>query len=171
MTIQDWGSIGEMIGAIATIATLVYLAIQIRGNTIVAETSAVQSMLDGGRDRTAKHISGNPELADIVGRGLSSLDNLDDSERLQLYFFVIEQTLQAQNVMNLHEKNLVSDVDYQAWLDWATAFLRTPGGKALWPEISVVITPDISRVLENELARNPDLPSLLESAPVFDRRK
>ncbi|MEZ5491118.1 MAG: hypothetical protein R3F50_12480 [Gammaproteobacteria bacterium] len=33
MAIQDWGSIGELIGALATIATLVYSAIQVRGNT------------------------------------------------------------------------------------------------------------------------------------------
>ena len=31
MTIQDLGSIGELVAAIATIATLAYLAIQIRG--------------------------------------------------------------------------------------------------------------------------------------------
>ena len=171
MTIQDWGSIGELVGAIATVATLIYLAVQIRVNTLIAETSAVQSMLDGGRDRTAKHISGNPELADIVGRGLSSIDSLDESEKLQLYFFIVEQTLQAQNVMNLHAKKLVSDIDYQAWLDWATCILRTPGGKVLWPQIAVCITPDISEILTNELARNTDSLSLLEIAPIFDRRK
>ena len=33
MTLQDLGSIGELVGALATIATLVYLAIQIRANT------------------------------------------------------------------------------------------------------------------------------------------
>jgi len=33
ITIQDLGSIGELIAAIATIATLAYLAIQIRQNT------------------------------------------------------------------------------------------------------------------------------------------
>jgi hypothetical protein len=171
MSIQDWGSIGELIGALATLATLVYLAIQIRGNNLIVKTSALQSMLDGGRDRTAKHVAGNPELADIVGRGLSSLDNLDDSEKLRLYFFVVEQTLQAQNVMEFHASKLVSDLDYQAWLDWATCILRTPGGKELWPQISVVITPGISEVLEKELQRTSDLPSLLEIAPIFDRRK
>ena len=47
MTIQDWGSVGELVGAIATVATLVYLAIQIRTNTRIAKTSALQSMLAG----------------------------------------------------------------------------------------------------------------------------
>jgi hypothetical protein len=50
MTIQDWGSAGELIGAIATVATLAYLAVQLRINTQIAKTSALQSMLAGGRD-------------------------------------------------------------------------------------------------------------------------
>ena len=33
MTIQELGSLGEFIAAIATLATLVYLAVQIRQNT------------------------------------------------------------------------------------------------------------------------------------------
>jgi len=170
MNLSDWGVVADIVSAAGIIITLVYLAIQIRGNTVIAKTSALQSMLDGGRDRTAKHVAGNSELADIVGRGLSSLDNLEEKEKLRLYFFVIEQTLQAQNVMQFHESGLVSKIDYQAWLDWATAILRTPGGRELWPQISVVITPDISKVLKEELLKTNDLPSLLEIAPIFDRR-
>ena len=33
MTIQEWGAIGELIGAVAVVASLVYLAVQIRQNT------------------------------------------------------------------------------------------------------------------------------------------
>ena len=33
MTLQDWGSIGELVGAIAVVITLIYLAKQIRLNT------------------------------------------------------------------------------------------------------------------------------------------
>ena len=33
MTIQDWGAVSEIVGAIAVIITLIYLAVQIRQNT------------------------------------------------------------------------------------------------------------------------------------------
>ena len=33
MTIQDWGAIGEILGAIGVIATLLYLAVQLKQNT------------------------------------------------------------------------------------------------------------------------------------------
>ena len=37
MTIQDWGAIGEIVGAVAVVVTLVYLAKQIRQNTHAME--------------------------------------------------------------------------------------------------------------------------------------
>ncbi|HVH18917.1 MAG TPA: hypothetical protein VNF72_11495 [Myxococcota bacterium] len=49
MTLQDLGSIGEIVGAIATVATLIYLAIQIRANTSAVQSAAAQS--SGGRAR------------------------------------------------------------------------------------------------------------------------
>jgi len=33
MTIQDWGAIGELVGGVAVIVTLIYLALQVRQNT------------------------------------------------------------------------------------------------------------------------------------------
>lgn len=39
MTIQDLGSIGEIVAGLATVTTLVYLAIQIRANTSPRQTS------------------------------------------------------------------------------------------------------------------------------------
>jgi hypothetical protein len=39
MTIQDWGAIGEVIGALAVVVTLIYLGKQIRQNTIAMQES------------------------------------------------------------------------------------------------------------------------------------
>jgi hypothetical protein len=49
ITLEQLGSIGELIAAIATVATLAYLALQIRQNTHVlqnAETRGIQDDAD-----------------------------------------------------------------------------------------------------------------------------
>jgi hypothetical protein len=46
MTIQDLGSIGELIAAIATVLTLVYLAAQIRQNTQTVRSSTLHQNTD-----------------------------------------------------------------------------------------------------------------------------
>ena len=45
MNIQDLGSLGEFIAAIATLGTLIYLAIQIRQNNLIAKEQAHYHML------------------------------------------------------------------------------------------------------------------------------
>lgn len=46
MTISELGSIGELIGAVATVATLLYLALQIRANTHQAKYNAINDIID-----------------------------------------------------------------------------------------------------------------------------
>ena len=45
MTIQDWGAIGEIAGALLVGFTLIYLAIQLRQNTVSVETSALSGWI------------------------------------------------------------------------------------------------------------------------------
>ena len=170
MTIQDWGSVGELVGAIATVATLVYLAIQIRTNTRIAKTSALQSMLAGSRDHFLKHMYADGEVCDIMTRGFNSTDELDQNEKTRFTCFIIEQVLQMQDIMQRHDAGLVTYTDHLAWLEWTCLLLRTPGGREVWPQVSSVTTPTINGILNAHLRENPDAPSVLEVMPVFDRR-
>ncbi len=42
MTLEDLGNIGEFVGAVGVVVTLVYLAVQIRRNTISVRASTFQ---------------------------------------------------------------------------------------------------------------------------------
>ena len=46
MTLEALGNLGDLIGGIGVIVTLIYLAIQIRQNTIEVRNAAVQRMLE-----------------------------------------------------------------------------------------------------------------------------
>lgn len=170
MAIEQLSGIAEILGAVATIAGLLFLSIQVRDNTRVTKTSTLASMLEDARDRTAGQLCSDPEVSDIVARGVSSIDLLDKKEQLRFTFFVMETVLHMQNVMQLHEARLLTKIDYLAWLDWTGAILRTPGARAIWPQVAAVITPNIARVLKTHLEESPESPMLLDLMPVFDRR-
>lgn len=50
MTIQDWGAIGELVGALAVVVTLAYLATQIRYARMAATDASRQSRAEGVRE-------------------------------------------------------------------------------------------------------------------------
>ena len=65
MSIQDLGSIGELIAAVATIATLAYLAIQMRQNTRALTSSTFQE-ISNDMSVSSQAVSTNPELSAVV---------------------------------------------------------------------------------------------------------
>ena len=65
LTIQDLGSLGEFLGSIAVLATLIYLALQTRQNTL-----AISAQVDAARVSTSIHlqlaIAASPELMEAL---------------------------------------------------------------------------------------------------------
>jgi len=82
---MDWdaiGAMGEIVGAIAVVATLGYLAVQIRHNT---RASAVEAKLatTGMLTEFVNMLIADPQLNDLFMRGRTSTKNLskDESQR------------------------------------------------------------------------------------------
>ena len=82
VTIQDLGSIGEFVAAIATLATLVYLALQIRQNTRSVQLSALEANVQAG-NRVRELLIMDEGLSDLHSKGLQGYSQLDRAERLR----------------------------------------------------------------------------------------
>jgi hypothetical protein len=85
VTIQDLGSIGKLVAAVATIITLIYLATQIRQNTHSVATSIYDSAMSGFNEHN-RWVIGNEKLSSILYRGFMDSDDLDEEERFRLNF-------------------------------------------------------------------------------------
>ncbi len=73
------GAVGEILGALAVVITLVYLSIQLRQNTKALHSTATQS----AHDQTTgayRALSLEESLADIWVRGVRDPDSLSDTE-------------------------------------------------------------------------------------------
>lgn len=171
MTIQDWAAISEVIGAIATVATLIYLTFELRANTKSNQVSSIQYMLDGARDRIITPNIVNEEVANLMSRGMATPSELTSTQRVRFLWCLTEHVLQLQNVLNLRNQDVLSEFDYQTWLLYVGAFIRTPGGQELWPECSKVVSHDVTAALDQHLRDQPSLPSLIELWPTLDARR
>jgi len=86
-TAQLLGNFGELVGAIAVVATLIYLAIQINHNTRAVKASVLEATGSRSMD-LAKFVANDPELSRIVITAMATSTELEeiDSFRLQLIF-------------------------------------------------------------------------------------
>ena len=88
MSFEDLGNLGELVAAIATVATLGYLALQLKQNTKALRSQTFQqSSMD--MSLTANAISSNGELAEIVVKASENFDNLSPQERIRFHFWMV----------------------------------------------------------------------------------
>lgn len=129
---MDWqavSAIGEMIGAIAVLVTLVYVAVQIRQNTAAVATATYESVLAGWNDVTMV-VASNPELARIAFHGMYSPDTLSENDAIQFSFLMRSVCNQWLKLLRLKQSGALSDADWAVFAGEAPQVLGTPGGRA-----------------------------------------
>ena len=88
MNIQDLGSIGELVAALATLLTLGYLAIQLKQNTSALKSQTFQqSSMD--MSLTANSVSSDGELAKIIIKAENGMVALTSDEKLRFHFWML----------------------------------------------------------------------------------
>ena len=82
VTIEELGSLGEVIGAVATIATLAYLAVQIRQNGKLVAASIADSHRDAYNE-LSRVLGSNSQAARVYRAGVEDRSSLSPEETIQ----------------------------------------------------------------------------------------
>ena len=160
-------AVAEIIGLAVLIATVAYLAIQVRDSNKIARADSLQSILDGQRDRSIIPWIVNPEIADVFAAGLNSFESLSASDQRRCYLAVLDMILQMQNVLQLREKGLITEVEYRAWIAFSASLVVTPGGNHIWGLLKKQLTPTVANAIDEYISANPDAPSFSDINPLF----
>jgi hypothetical protein len=94
VSLEDLGNLGEFVGAMAVVITLVYLALQIRQNTAhlsqntrTVQLAALEANVESG-NRVRELLILNPEVAELYLKGLQGYSQLERPERLRFGMLV-----------------------------------------------------------------------------------
>lgn len=167
MELENIYYIGQTVAVIMIFASLIFVGVQLRQSKRATQMASLQSVLDGCRDRFFVPGYTDPDLLRMMAAGLSDMNSLNADEKRKFNFLLFDQCFQMQNVMQLHEHQTISAVDFEAWLYYVASLFKCPGGREMWPYIKTTITPTVSDLIENYLAKNADHPSYLELNPLF----
>ena len=153
MTIEELGSLGELIAAVATVATLGYLALQIRRSNAIASAEAQRS---ASAAPATIAIAEDADLARIFSQGLQDRASLSPDEviRFDLIFGNLmgsfASALVDQLTFGTYRKDSVADQGHNVRI-----FLSTPGGADWWKVHHGTLAPAFQRFVEKNVVRNP----------------
>jgi hypothetical protein len=157
MTIQDLGSVGELVAAIATVATLIYLSIQIRSSNRLARAEASRTP-NSDLNRINASFGVDPLFRAAMRRVLAGAERVElepDERTLMDYYMISLTNIQEQLAREVREGILDPDA-----LDFGGAGLFSlPYYRTSWP----IYRPFLSSVFVEDFERRYDLDASIEA--------
>jgi hypothetical protein len=165
MNRQAIGAVGELIGGIAVVVSLVYLAIQIRQNTRQIQENITAVRL-ARRDEMQqlfsrfRHLVSTPENRDLYLQGCQDYDALARPERFH-FGLLLQEFLFCYEAMflNLQEDVYPRDAWDHGQSKLLNAVLSQPGVQTWWERNSLMFLPEfvaeIDRLENREGAVQP----------------
>jgi hypothetical protein len=135
MTLQDLSSIGEIVGAIAVVVSLVYLAIQVRQNTReIRENSEVNRLMlqenfVSGQQHVLLGMAQDPEFYRVWREGTQNPHGISEEDRERFGMMLYSQMyryhlmLQARSVEPLEYRRAILQIERLA---------QVPGFRSWW---------------------------------------
>lgn len=152
MTLTELGNVGELIGGIAVIGSLIYLARQVRQAT---QSQRTESFLAGlGRvNDWYRSISNNGDLARIYLDGCADFAALDRDDRVRFHALLMEVLVVCEMMYRLGEGRLLNAPTLSAVTRFISDMFEHPGVGAWWREQGrVVFTEDFRLYVEHAAA-------------------
>ena len=153
MTIQDLGSIGELIAAIATIATLVYLAAQIGQNTRALRSSTFQG-ISNQMAQNVEPILIHSDIAPLLLKGMADLGSLSPEDRLRFSSLLV-MSLRRMEAVHVHAQLGSIDMDLIRGFERSLfSLLQSPGAAEWWSTAKATFNGPFSAHVDSWLAEN-----------------
>jgi hypothetical protein len=154
MNWEALGAVAELVGALGVIATLGYLAVQIRQNTAVVRTSSFQDLIAATSNFNTAIVQ-NAEVAEIYRRGIEGLADLSETEKVRFHGLMSELFNVAQVSYQLQKRGLIDDQLSNGYLTSFSNLLREPGVREWWLSARIWWHEDFQTFIDEKL-RKPD---------------
>lgn len=148
------GAVAEIIGAVAVVATLLYLAVQIRQANRQDLLGSFQHLYDT-TNSFCRMIADSEDLAEIVSRGRESYAELSDEDRMRFD----HAHLHLLNIIESHLFQLQrADMDtrYRDWAvqnlaEIASAYFGFPGSREFWKNAESFFDTDVRKLVNDNI--------------------
>ena len=150
MTLSDLAAIGSFISGIGVLVSLIYLAFQVRQNTMSHRATAYQSRLEFLRDQF--QASMDPEMMALRLRVEAGDENLTELE-CELYLTQgMSWFIGNDHLVWLHANKILDDAQFQSEENVLLGRMTEPGTRATWSLYRLLASPALRKRLDQYMA-------------------
>lgn len=143
MDLSTLANLGEFIGGMFVVVSLVYLAHQVRQNTRSLQAENYARLLDR-MSTLQSRLAVEPELNRLVVLGCQDVGRLTDSERIRFAWALYELFGAAEFMYHQSRTGSLPDVVWARWEASIGWWLSHPGVRAWWRAKPAPLTKDFT---------------------------
>ena len=152
MNWEALGAIGELLGGLVVIVSVVYLARQIRQSNRHAEASTELSWMHGLNEIWDRW--SDETTTETIRKGLADFDALSRNEQVRFQMQVGALVNHCLAAEQLWQRQLIASETRDAAVDTLARILRTPGGRRYW-EFDAQASPEMPALMREIETRSP----------------
>ena len=152
--LEALGAIGSFIGGIGVVVSVVYLAFQIKLNTISNRSQSYQLAISSISE-WSRQVGLDKDATRIIRVGVMGLSALDENERAQFSYLLVSL---LRNFENIHHQFDNGTISKETWLGWSNriiVFLSQPGAKEWWDKSQDSYSPRFRTYVDEAKSRAP----------------
>ena len=131
MDLKKLALIAEIVGGIAIVVSVLYLAFEISQNTANLKAANAMSFAAEINVRRFARVE-NAELDALIRKGQSAPDSLSDEERSRFMSYVLVRLTLLDNLLFMADSDLLPAGYAETILPGYCGSLRAPGYRAIW---------------------------------------
>jgi len=145
------GAIGEVIGAVAVVLSLLYVARQVQDGSKQIRLNTTSNVMTLTQDSfSAIYVSEANQ--DIWHSGLESPNDLTDAQFQRFVMYMDRVFYTYQLLVTQYDAGVVEEEVFQMQRAYFKYLYKSPGGKLWWPESKLVLSERVQALLEKEYA-------------------
>jgi hypothetical protein len=154
MDLQTLANIGEIVGAITVVLSLIYLAVQIRQNTQAQRSENYSRALDRLAAMQSS-MAQDPEFAKMFSKGAVGTEQLTSRDRVRFTWSCYEAFGAFEFMFHASRTDAIPDEVWKRWSAAVAWWLTFPGVQTWWATKPTPFTDSFTSFVESLLEQNP----------------
>ena len=147
--IEALGNLGDFIGGMGVIITVIYLAIQVKRNTESNQATAYQAVVASLSDWSMS-LGLNENMTRIVAVGAADRNALNDGEKDQFNMVFTSLIRHFENVHFQHVSGAITKDQWEGWESRIRGTFASPGVSEFWKEQQLAFSPVFREFIESQ---------------------
>lgn len=153
-SLVELGALGELLGSLGVIVSLLYVSTQIRQNTRSMQASSYQTVVDAV-NQVNRLLVQEEGLPGLVLRGQQNLAALEPEERIRFGAFLAHVIYNHEIALHLHKQGFLDQDSFDAHCASVVQVLKAPGAALWWRSARTRMSETLKQHLDGALSGAP----------------